>query len=191
MSSEASDSSTDTPAQQSESTTVEPTLTVVATGPATFTRQVSGDDEATILAEHDTVELSIERELQSADDFETVIDPMFDGNGPTVSKTMLIDRLLDEHAMDGYQRAGNRDDWALEITGTTADWKQISLDLVPDLHRSSTDEGAAVRRLWNLAADGVTNDGAVLAALDLVDQHDIDTRREKLTDLLTDVGDGK
>lgn len=191
MSSEASNSSTDTPAQQSESTTAEPTLTVVATGPATFTRQVSSDDEASILAKHDTIELSIERELHSADEFETVIDPMFDGNGPTVSKPMLIDRLLNEHAMDGYQRAGNRDDWSLEITGTAADWKQISLDLVPDLHRRSTDEGAAVKRLWNLAADGVTNDGAVLAALDLVDQHDIDTRREKLTDLLTGGGDSE
>jgi len=186
MSSEASNSSADATAQQSESTTATPTLTVVATGPATFTWQVSGDDEASILARHDTVELTIERELHSAAEFETVVDPMFKGNGPTVSRTMLIDRLLDEHAMDGYQRTGNRDDWSLEITGTAADWKQLSLDLVPDLHRRSSDEGSAVRRLWDLAADGVTNDGAVLAALDLVDQHDIDTRRAKLTNLLTD-----
>lgn len=189
MSSEASDSSTDATAQQSESTTATPTLTVVATGPATFTRQVSGDDNADILAEHDTVELTIERELQSADDFETVIDPMFDGNGPTVCKLRVIEDLIYDHAMDGYERAGGKDDWSIEISGTTANWKQMGLDLVPDLHRRSTDEGAAVRRLWNLAADGVTNDGAVLAALDLVDQHDIDTRREKLTDLLTNGGD--
>jgi hypothetical protein len=190
MSSEVPDASTDTPAQQSESTTATPTLTVVATGPATFTRQVS-DDEASILAKHDTVELTIERELHSAAEFETVVDPMFNGNGPTVSKTMLIDRLLNEHAMDGYQRAGIKDDWSLEINGTAADWKQMGLNLVPDLHRRSSDEGATVRRLWDLAADGVTNDGAVLAALDLVDQHEIDTRREKLTDLLTDGSDAE
>lgn len=191
MSSEASNSSTDATAQQSELTTTTPTLTVVATGPATFTRQVSGDDNADILAEHYTVDLTIERELQSAADFETVIDPMFDGSGPTVCKLRVIEDLIYEHAMDGYERAGGKDDWSLEITGTTADWKQLSLDLVPDLHRSSTDKGAAVRRLWNLAADGVTNDGAVLAALDLIDQHDIDTRREKLTDLLTNGGDAE
>jgi hypothetical protein len=186
MSTERSDSSTDTTAQQPDAM-----LTVVATGPATFTRQVSDDGNADILAEHDTIELTIERKLQSANDFQTVIDPMFDGNGPTVCKLRVIEDLIYDHAMDGYERAGCKDDWSLEITGTTADWKQLSLDLVPDLHRSSTDEGAAVRRLWNLAADGVTNDGAVLAALDLVDQHDIDTRREKLTDLLTNGGDGK
>ena len=191
MSSEASDASTDATAQQSESSARGPSLTVGGTGPATFTRQVSGDDEASILAKHDTVELTIERELHSAAEFETVVDPMFKGNGPTVSRTMLIDHLLNEHVMDGYQRAGNRDDWSLEITGTAADWKQMGLDLVPDLHRSSTDEGAAVRRLWDLAADGLTNDGAVLAALDLVDQHDIGTRREKLTDLLTDGNDAE
>jgi hypothetical protein len=190
MSSEVPDASTDTPAQQSESTTATPTLTVVATGPATFTRQVSDDDGASILAKHDTVELTIERELHSAAEFETVVDPMFKGNGPTVSRTMLIDRTLNEHAMDGYQRTGNRDDWSLEINGTAADWKQMGLNLVPDLHRRSSDEGAAVRRLWDLAADGVTNDGAVLAALDLVDQHSIDTRRAKLTELLTEGGDG-
>ena len=190
MSSETSDASTDSQAQQSESTTANPTLTVLATGPATFTRQVSGDDAASILAEHDSVELTIERELESADDFNAVIDPMFDGNGPTVCKPMIIEDLLYDHAMDGYERAGSKPDWSLEVTGTTTDWKQIGLDLVPDLHRSSTDEGAVVRRLWNLAADGVTNDGVALAALELVDQHDIDTRREKFTDLLTE-GDGE
>jgi len=100
MSSEASDSSTSTPAQQPESSTTNPTLTVVTTGPATFTRRVSSDDEASILAEHDTVELTIERELQSADEFETVIDPIFKGNGPTASKTVLIDRP-DQRAYDG------------------------------------------------------------------------------------------
>ena len=93
--------------------------------------------------------------------------------------------------MDGYQRAGIKDDWSLEMNGTAADWKQMGLNLVPDLHRRSSDEGATVRRLWDLAADGVTNDGAVLAALDLVDQHEIDTRREKLTDLLTDGSDAE
>ncbi|WP_246989785.1 hypothetical protein [Halorientalis marina] len=189
MSSEASDASTDATAQQSESSARGPSLTVVGTGPATFTRQVS--DEASILAEHDTVELTIEREVYSAAEFETIVDPTFEGTGPTVCKPLVVDGLIDEHAMEGYQRSEIKDDWTLKVTGTVADWKQLILDLVPDLHRRSSDEGAAVRRLWDLAADGVTNDGAVLAALDLIDQHDIETRREKLTDLLTDGGDAE
>jgi hypothetical protein len=191
MSSEASNSSTDATAQQSETSARRSSLTVVATGPASFTRQVSSDDEASILAEHDTVELTIEREVYSAAEFETIVDPTFEGTGPTVCKPLVVDGLIDEHAMEGYQRSGSKDDWTLKVTGTAADWKQLILDLVPDFHRRSSDEGAAVRRLWDLAADGVTNDGAVLAALDLIDQHDIETRREKLTDLLTGGGDSE
>jgi hypothetical protein len=157
---------------------------VVATGPATFTRQISADEAASILAEHNDVFLHIEREIRSADAFETVIDPTFRGSGPTVCKSVIVDDLLADHAMDGYQRDGEIDDWSVELTGTATDWKQLSLDLVPDLHRCDTDEAAAVTRLWRLAADGVTNDGAVLAALDLVDQHEIDTKRGRLTELL-------
>ncbi|AQL42120.1 hypothetical protein BV210_05060 [Halorientalis sp. IM1011] len=162
-----------------------PTLSVVATGPATFTRQVSTDEAASILAEHDSVSLHIEREIRSADAFETVVDPTFRGSGPTVCEPVIIDGLLAEHAMDGYQRDGDIDDWSIELTGTATDWKQLSLDLVPDLHRCDTDEAAAVTRLWKLAADGLTNDGAILAALDLVDQYEIETHRDRLTELLT------
>ena len=129
--------------------------------------------------------------MYSAAEFETIVDPTFEGTGPTVCKPLVVDGLIDEHAMEGYQRSGSKDDWTLKVTGTAADWKQLILDLVPDFHRRSSDEGAAVRRLWDLAADGVTNDGAVLAALDLIDQHDIETRREKLTDLLTGGGDSE
>ncbi|WP_092659317.1 hypothetical protein [Halorientalis persicus] len=164
-------------------------LTVVASGPATFTRQVSADEPASILAEHDGVSLHIEREIRSADAFETVIDPTFRGGGPTVCKSILVDDLLADHAMDGYQRDGAIDDWSLELTGTATDWKQLALELVPDLHRCATDEAAAVTRLRKLTADGITNDGAVLAALDIVDQHGIDTNRDRLTELLTDSED--
>ncbi|WP_157525880.1 hypothetical protein [Halorientalis sp. IM1011] len=150
---------------------------------------MSDDEAASILAEHDSVSLHIEREIRSADAFETVVDPMFDGNGPTVCKPVIVDDLLADHAMDGYQRDGAIDDWSLELTGTATDWKQLSLDLVPDLHRCDTDEAAAVTRLWKLAADGITNDGAVLAALDIADQHDLDTRRDRLTELLTEAED--
>ena len=174
MSSDIPNTPTDTAAAHTESKESTPTLTVVATGPGTFTRQVSDDEEASILAEHETVALS----------FEAVLDPTFKGGGPTVSEAVVIDSLLTDHAMDGYQRAGSTGDWSLELTGTATDWKQLSLNLVPDLHRCDTDEAAAVTRLWRLAADGVTNDGAVLAALDLVDQHEIDTKRERLTELL-------
>jgi hypothetical protein len=185
MSSEVPESTTDTTHAQTEPDTSVPTLTVVATGPAMFTRQVSADEAASILAEHDSVTLHIEREIRSANAFESVLDPTFRGSGPTVCKPVIVDDLLADHAMDGYQRDGEIDDWSVELTGTATDWKQLALDLVPDLHRCDTDEAAAVTRLWNLAADGITNDGAVLAALDLVDQHEIDTYRSRLTELLS------
>jgi hypothetical protein len=184
MSSDVPDTPTERTDVQTEPDPSVPELTVVASGPATFTRQVSADEPASILAEHDKVSLHIEREIRSADAFETVIDPTFRGGGPTVCKSVLVDDLLADHAMDGYQRDGAIDDWSLELTGTATDWKQLALDLVPDIHRCDTTEAAAVTRLWNFAADGVTNDGAVLAALDLVDQYEIDTKRERLTELL-------
>jgi len=186
MSSEVSESTIDSTHAQTPPDTSVPTLTVVATGPTTFTRQVSADETASILAEHDSVTLHIEREVRSADAFETVIDPTFRGSGPTVCKSVIVDDLLTDHAMEGYQRDGDIDDWSLALTGTAPNWKQMSLDLVPDLHRCDSDEAAAVTRLWKLAADDVTNDGAVLAALDLVDQHEIETKRERLTELLAE-----
>jgi hypothetical protein len=186
MSSDIPDTPTERTDVQTEPDPSSLELTVVASGPATFTRQVSADEAASILAEHDSVALHIEREIRSADAFERVIDPTLSGGGPTICKSVLVDDLLADHAMDGYQRDGAIDDWSLELTGTATDWKRLALDLVPDLHRCDTDEAAAVTRLRKLAADGVTNDGAVLAALDLVDQHGIDTSRNRLTELLTD-----
>lgn len=184
MSSDVPDTPTETTDVQTEPDPVVPELTVVASGPATFSREVSADEAASILAEHDKVTLHIERNICLADTFERVIDPTFRGGGPTVCKSVVVDDLLTDHAMDGYQRDGAIDDWSLELTGTATDWKRLALELVPDLHRCDTDKAAAVIRLRKLAADGITNNGAVLAALDFVDQHEIDTPRERLTELL-------
>lgn len=191
MSSETTNATTDRKATQTESSAETPTVTVIATGPATFTRRAdTGDDVATIQATHQTVALQIERQIQSADTFETLLEPMFRGSGPTVCPPVVIDTLLEKHARDGYKRAGDTDDWELTITGTATAWKRLALQLVPDLTRGRTTQAAAVHRLADLVQDEITNDGAILAALDLIDQHGIeDIRTERFTTHLSDMGD--
>lgn len=169
---------------------VSPTLTVVATGPATFARQI-GDDNATAVATHQDVEVTIKRDITTAADFGQVLDPTFKGRGPTICKTAVVDQLLADHAMDGYTRAGEPDSWVVTISGTTDDWKQMGLALEPEgkLHRKGDRYSTVIWNLYSLAADDVTNDGAVLAALDLIDQHEIDASRSRFTDLLLTDGD--
>ncbi|WP_136718597.1 hypothetical protein [Halorientalis salina] len=162
-----------------------PTLTVIATGPAAFARQI-GDDDATVVATHQDIKVTIERDITAAEDFEQVLVPTFKGRGPTICTTAIVDRLLANHAMDGYTRAGEPDSWEVTITGTTDDWKQMGLALEPEgkLHRKGDRYSTVIWNLYSLAADDVTNDGAVLAALDLIDQHEIDASRSRFTDLL-------
>ncbi|WP_136718552.1 hypothetical protein [Halorientalis salina] len=139
-----------------------------------------------MIATHQDVEVTIERDITAAEDFELFLDPTFKGRGPTVCKTAIVDRLLATHAMDGYTRAGEQDSWTVTITGTADDWKQMGLALEPEgkLHRKGDRYSTVIWNLYSLAADGVTNDGAVLAALDLIDQHEIDASRSRFTDLL-------
>src|SRR6056297_2223955 len=175
------------PNQSSEPITgASPTVTVVATGPATFSRQICQDDEAEIVATHEVSEITIEHEINTADAFEQVLDPQFKGRGPTLCKNTIIDRLLDEHTMDGYVRAGGPDAWSLTIVGTAEDWKELGLAMEPEgnLHRKGGRIETVCWNLRDLASDEFSNDSAVLAALDLIEHHDIDCSRSLFTDLL-------
>lgn len=165
-----------------------PELTIIATGAATFSRKISPDDEAEIVAKHEAIEVTIKRKIHTADTFEQVLDPQFKGRGPSLCENTIIDWLLDEHAMDGYVRAGGPDAWSLTIEGTVEDWKDIGLAMEPNgnLHRKGGRIKTVCCNLRDLASDGFSNDSAVLAALDLIEHHEIDCSRSRFTDLLVE-----
>lgn len=165
-----------------------PALTVRATGPARFSRQIARDEVADIVATHSEVTITVRRPIQSVETFEALIDPSFKHSGPTVCVPAVLDRLFEEHTMDGYDRTGSAEDWTFTIDGTAGAWKQVGLSLVEEngLYRRGSREETVVWNLHSLASDGITNDGAVLAALDLIDQHEIEATRARFTDLLGD-----
>lgn len=153
-----------------------PTLTVRAAGPASFQRQIDDSGPVDAVAIHHDVDVTISRDLRGPGEFLEFVETDHHGK-IIVNRRSLIDQLLSGlERDDGYSRAGAASDWSVTIEGSASEWKQFALALVDD-EQSSSDVLPAKEAVWKLhtlVEAEVTNAGAVLALLDLVDEHDLD-----------------
>ncbi|WP_226023943.1 hypothetical protein [Halomicrobium salinisoli] len=173
-----------------------PTLTLRSAGPATYKRRIDDSEYVDGVAIHTDVTITISRSLHGTDEFREFVE--LDHRGiPIVDQPQLVDQLLADRS-GGYSRSGSIDEWTVTIEGTAADWKWLALALTTDGDgedpiedvgdKTATD---AVEILHALVDGAITDAGASLAVLELVDEHDLDVDTEPFVDRLGDgsIGD--
>jgi hypothetical protein len=104
-----------------------PELTVQAEGTADRLRRVNETGKADCL-ETVEVELAVEYDIESSDEWRSLIDPDYMQHGRTVEKGTVIDDLLD--GLEGHYRRQSSSsyeapDWNLTVTGSATAWRRL------------------------------------------------------------------
>jgi len=180
-------------ATKSESTSTDfPTLTVRAEGVAERRQQV-GTSMSCI--ETTPVQLSFTTTLASESEWEGLVDPTFRTHYPTIERGAFVDRLLgDLDSSTVYERQSScptdAPKWDLAIEAPAPEWKRLMMVFLVRDDRNDEDRAyQAVLNLQQLLASGFANAGAALAALDLVDEYDLDHTTESFREYIeNDIG---
>ncbi|EMA25643.1 hypothetical protein [Haloarcula argentinensis] len=179
-------------AERSESQSF-PELTVQAEGTADRLRRVNETGKADCL-ETVEVELAVEYDIESSDEWRSLIDPDYMQHGQTVEKSTVIDDLLDRLA-GHYRRQSSSSyeapDWNLTVTGSATAWRRLFMEFT-QLRGSDSDQAdKGTLRLKQLLATDLADTGAALAALELIEQYDLDRSPDPFIDEVADGTDGE
>ncbi|WP_226013595.1 hypothetical protein [Halomicrobium salinisoli] len=193
----------DTPADETEQATRSdeasasyPTLTLRAAGPATYKRRIEDSNHVAGVAIHDDVAITISRVLSEPAEFRELVEIDQCGE-PLVDRERIVDDLLANRSTD-YSRSGPLEEWSVTVEGPAADWKQFALVLATDgdtvASIEDVDTETATDAVWilhELIDAGMTEAGATLAVLELVDEYDLRIDCEPFVDRLDDgsIGD--
>ncbi|EMA25190.1 MULTISPECIES: hypothetical protein [Haloarcula] len=161
---------------ETESTEAQfPELTVQAEGTANRLRRVDESSQTDCL-ETVEVELVIEHEIDSLDEWKDLIDPTFRKNRRTGNKGAIIDGLLDR--VEGHYRRQSSSkveaDWDLTVTGSSVAWRRLFMEFYQLRGEGYDRAGKTVIRLRQLVNADLAGTNAALAGLELVNQYDID-----------------
>jgi len=180
--------------QQSASSEAQfPDLTVRAEGPADRLRRVNEPGKADCL-ETVEVELAAEYDIDSYDEWRNLVDPDYAIHGQTVEKGTIIDDLLDR--LEGHYRRQSSSryeapDWNLTVTGSATAWRRLFMEFTQMRGSDSDRAHKGTLRLKRLLAAGVVDTGAALAALELINQYDLDRSTDTFIAEVTDSTDGE
>jgi len=169
-----------------------PALTITAEGVAERTQEV-GTHQLPCL-ETMPVQLSVSVMLSSQSQWKDLVDPTFRTHYPTVERGAFVDRLLEEldsGAMYERQSSGTAKapQWELTIEGTATEWQRLMMDFIVREERDDEDRAyQAVSYLEQLLASGLANAGAALAALALIDEHDVDRSTDSFREYIDEIG---
>lgn len=155
-----------------------PMLTLRAAGPATYKRQIEDSEYVDGVAIHQDVVVTISRLLRGPSEFYEFVDVDQRGT-PIVDRQQIVDQLLAGRG-EGYSRSGPLTEWSITVEGTASNWKRLALAIAGDRDSESERQvtgaetaEAAVRILHALIDGGITDSGASLAVLELVDEHEL------------------
>ncbi|GGM53283.1 hypothetical protein [Haloarcula argentinensis] len=159
-----------------------PELTVQAEGTATRLRRVDESSQTDCL-ETTQVELAVEHEIGSLDEWKDLINTNHREHTRTVNKGAIIDGLLNR--VEGHYRRQSSSkveapDWDLTVTGSSTAWRRLFMEFY-QLHGGDYDRAAkTVIRLRQLVNADLAGTNAALAGLELVNQYDIDEPTDSL-----------
>ena len=164
-----------------------PDLTITAAGVAKRCQQVG---TSMCCVETTPVRLSFTVSIGTQSEWDSLVDPTFRPHSPTVEDGTFVDRLLDElDSAAVYERQSSQPTrapkWDLGIEATATEWKRLMMAFVVRADRDEADRAyQAVSNLQQLLASGFANAGAALAALDLVDEYDLDHTTESFREYI-------
>ncbi|MDQ2074989.1 hypothetical protein RBH20_20935 [Haloarcula sp. H-GB4] len=168
---------------ETESTEAQfPELTVQAEGTANRLRCVDESSQTDCL-ETTQVELVVEHEIGSLDEWKDLINTNHREHTRTVNQGAIIDGLLNR--VEGHYRRQSSStvkapDWDLTVTGSSTAWRRLFMEFY-QLRGEGYDRAAkTVIRLRQLVNADLAGTNAALAALELVNQYDIDGATDSL-----------
>jgi len=168
-----------------------PALTITAEGVAERTQEVGTHQLPCV--ETMPVQLSFSVMLSSQGQWRDLVDPTFRTHYPTVEHGAFVDRLLEELDSGAvYERQSNgtakAPQWELTIEGSATEWKRLMWKFIVSSDREAEDRAyQAVSYLEQLLASGLANAGAALAALDFIDEYDIDHSTVSFREHINDI----
>ena len=170
-----------------------PELTVQAEGTADRLRRVNETGKADCL-ETIEVELAVEYDIDSYDEWRNLVDPEYIKHGRTVEKGTIIDDLLDR--LEGHYRRQSSSryeapDWNLTVTGSATAWRRLLMEFSQMRGSDSDRADKGTLRLKRLLAADLVDTGAALAALELINQYDLDRSTDTFIAEVTDSTDGE
>jgi hypothetical protein len=165
-----------------------PELTVQAEGTADRLRRVNETAKGDCL-ETVEVELVVEYDIESYDEWRSLIDPDYVKHGQTVEKGTIIDDLLDR--LEGHYRRQSSSryeapDWHLIVTGSATAWRRLFMEFAQLRDSDSKRAGKAIIRLQQLLATDLADTGAALAGLELINQYDLVRSPNKFIEEVSD-----
>lgn len=156
-----------------------PAVTIAAEGVAKRRQQVGTDLLSCI--ETTPVQLAFTVTLDSQSQWNNLVNPTFGANYRTIKRGNFVDRLLeklDRGAVYERQSSGttNAPKWDLTIEATAPEWKRRMMEHIVSNNRAGGNQAyQAVSNLRQLLSSEFATAGAALAALDLVEEYDLDT----------------
>jgi len=180
--------------QQSASSEAQfPDLTVRAEGAADRLRRVNEAGKADCL-ETVEVELTVEYDIDSSNEWRNLIDPDYVAHGQTVEEGTIIDDLLDR--LEGHYRRQSDSryealDWHLTVTGSATAWRRLFMEFAQTRGSDSDRADKGTLRLKQLLAADLADTGAALAGLELINQYDLDRATDTFMAEVTDSTGGE
>ncbi|MFU1782895.1 hypothetical protein ACM16X_16050 [Haloarcula japonica] len=165
-----------------------PDLTVHAEGTADRLRRVNETAKADCL-ETVEVELAVEYDIDSSDEWRSLIDPDYVKHGQTVEKGTIINDLLDRLEAHYRRQSSSRfqaSDWNLTVTGSATAWRRLFMEFSQMRGSDSDRADKATLRLKQLLAADLADTGAALAGLELINQYDLDRATDTFMAEVTD-----
>jgi len=168
-----------------------PALTVTAEGVAQRREQVGSSVSC---VESTLVQLSFTTTLSSQSEWTDLVNPTFRTHYPTIERGAFVDRVLAELDSDAvYKRQSSgtakAPQWDIAIEGSAAEWKRLMWEFIVREERDDEDRAyQAVSYLEQLLVSGLANAGAALAALDFIDEYDIDRSTDSFREHIDEMG---
>jgi hypothetical protein len=156
-------------------------LEVVARGPVAIERELALADPQSFVVE-DTTTATVRTTISEYQE----LDPFLRNKGKT--DTNMVVWQLAAYPSSDHVRPVETDEWDVEFRAPVATWQTVARDIAANAYMHSVTPERSVKALRRFVRSGLTDDHAVFALLDLVDDHDVDVDwdRNRMLERLVD-----
>ena len=156
-------------------------LEVVARGPVTVERDLALADPQSVVVE-DTTTATVRTTISEYQE----LDPFLRNKGQT--DTNMVVWQLAAYPSSDHVRPVETDEWEVEFRAPVATWQTVARDIAANAYMHSVTPERSVKALRRFVRSELTDDYAVFALLDLVDDHDVDVDwdRDRMLERLVD-----
>lgn len=147
-------------------TTTYPDFEIVAQGPVAVEREVAlaGPQSFTL---DETTTATVRTQISEYQELDSFLQN-------ETTDTELVVWQLTAYPSEDHIKPVDCSDWEVEFRAPVATWRTVGRDIAANERLQSVSPSTIVRSLRRFVRSGLTDDHAVFALLDIVDEHDVD-----------------